>query len=87
MKHTRAEKKCRKVKVHWFMVVEWSSVRKSCVFNCFLKVVMVSAVQVEAGSSFHQKGAERVKVLESDFVPNCNNEAELIHFIFKLKHK
>ncbi len=27
---------------------------------------MFLAVQVEAGSSFHQKGAERVKVLESD---------------------
>ncbi len=52
--------------MQWFVVVEWSSVRKTCIFNCFLKVVMFLAVQVEAGSSFHQKGAERVKVLESD---------------------
>ncbi len=52
--------------MQWFVVVEWSSVRKTCVFNCFLKVVMFLAVQVKAGSSFLQKGAERVKVLESD---------------------
>lgn len=59
------------LQVHWFRDVErLSSVRKD-VFNCFLKVVMASAVQVDLSSSFHQRGAERVKVLESHFVPRC----------------
>ncbi len=43
------------------------------VFSCFLKVLLVSAVWRLAALSTReeQRGAERVKVLESDFVPHC----------------
>lgn len=47
-----------------------SACRKG-VFNCFLKDVMVSVIQVDFSSAFHQRGTEKVKVLESDFLPHC----------------
>ncbi len=38
------------------------------VFSYFLKHDGLSVIQVEVGSSFHQRGTERVKVLASDFM-------------------
>lgn len=40
-------------------------------FNCCLKSVMFSVDRMEVGSSFHQREADRVKVLEGDFVLRC----------------
>lgn len=55
-----------------------------CVFGCCLIVVMVSAVGVVVGSSFLQRGAERVKGLEHVFMPRLfthSGVSSLIPFI------
>lgn len=45
-----------------------------------LEIMMKVAVWVEVSSSFHQRGTEAVKVLESDFVPRC--EGKTRHCLF-----
>ncbi len=54
----------------WFKSVGW--LQKE-VFSCFLKDVIVSAVRVDVGSTFHQRGTERVKVLASGFLHSCES--------------
>ncbi len=58
--------------VHWFRNGWCLSACGIGVFSTAFKDVIVSPVQEEIGSSFHQRGTERVKVLESDFLPCCD---------------
>lgn len=58
----------RRGEMHRFKVVQWLSADRKGIFSCFMEVVMISVVQVKVCSSFHQRGAERVKGLERGFV-------------------
>lgn len=63
--------KCQKFKGSARVETRAEVEMQRCVLCLFLKVLMVPANQVEVDGSFCYGGTERVKVLESDFVPLC----------------